>query len=94
MAARPGVDQVEHFTLHDLRRTAATGMQRLGVALPVVEAVLNHVSGSRAGVAGVYQRHHYTDEKRHALNAWAAEIERIVAGRKRGNVVPLKGRAK
>jgi hypothetical protein len=43
--------------LHDLRRTLATGLQRLGVRLEVTEAVLNHLSGSRAGVVGIYQRH-------------------------------------
>ena len=90
MAGDPKVDALERFTLHDLRRTAATGMQRLGITQPVVEAVLNHVSGTRAGVAGIYQRHHFTDEKRHALEAWAAEVERIVNGRERSNVVPLR----
>ena len=67
------------FTLHDLRRTMATGMQRLGVPMPVVEAILNHVSGSRAGVAGVYQRHDYAKEKRTALEAWSTELAAIVA---------------
>lgn len=90
MAENLGVEAVEPFTLHDLRRTAATGMQRLGIVQPVVEAVLNHVSGSRAGVAGIYQRHNYTDEKRHALNAWGAEVMRIVEGRDTGNVVPMR----
>lgn len=86
--ARP----LERFTMHDLRRTGATGMQRLGVRLEVTEAVLNHVSGSRSGIVGVYQRHHFTDEKRHALDAWAAELERIVAERsKPSNVVAING---
>ena len=73
------VDAVPAFVLHDLRRTLATGMQRLGVALPVVEAVLNHRSGSRAGIVGVYQRHDYRAEKEAALAAWADEVARIVA---------------
>jgi len=60
--------------LHDLRRTMATGLQRLGVRLEVTEAVLNHVSGSRAGIVGVYQRHAWTAEKRAALEAWAAHV--------------------
>jgi integrase len=71
---------VERFTMHDLRRTGATGLQRLGVRLEVTEAVLNHVSGSRGGIVGVYQRHHFTDEKRQALALWANELERIVSG--------------
>lgn len=82
---------VEHFTLHDLRRTLATGMQRLGVRLEVTEAVLNHVAGSRGGLVGVYQRHEFLEEKRHALNAWAAEVERIVTATARGNVVRING---
>ena len=45
------------WSVHDLRRTVATGLQRLGVRLEVTEAVLNHISGSRGGIAGVYQRH-------------------------------------
>lgn len=53
----------------------ATGLQRLGVALEVTEAVLNHVSGSRAGIVGVYQRHNYFDEKKAALAAWARELK-------------------
>jgi integrase len=93
---RAAVDQamqreVERFTIHDLRRTGATGMQRLGIRLEVTEAVLNHVSGTRAGIVGVYQRHHFTDEKRHALNAWAAELERIIAGGAAGNVIAIRG---
>lgn len=66
------------WVLHDLRRTAASGMARLGIALPVVEKVLNHTSGSFGGVAGVYQRHHFADEKRAALEAWAAHVGAIV----------------
>lgn len=68
------------WRLHDLRRTAATGMQRLGVGLQVVESVLGHVAGSRAGIVGVYQQHRFEAEKRAALEAWAHEIDRIVHG--------------
>ena len=66
------------FTLQDLRRTVATGLQRLGVKLEVTESVLNHVSGSRDGVVGIYQRYQFEDEKRAALAAWAIELARIV----------------
>jgi integrase len=62
------------WTLHDLRRTVATGLQRLGVRLEVTEAVLNHISGTRGGIAGVYQRHDWAVEKRAALEAWAAHV--------------------
>jgi integrase len=62
------------WNVHDLRRTVATGLQRLGVRLEVTEAVLNHISGSRGGIAGVYQRHDWAGEKRVALDAWAAHV--------------------
>ena len=68
---------VPHWTLHDLRRTMATGLQRLGIRLEVTEAVLNHLSGARSGIVGVYQRHHYFDEKRAALAAWSKEVTRL-----------------
>lgn len=70
---------VQHWTLHDLRRTVATGLQRLGVRLEVTEAVLNHVSGSKAGIVGVYQRHNYFEEKKTALEAWGDEMIRLAA---------------
>jgi integrase len=70
-----------NFTLHDLRRTVATGLQRLGVKLEVTEAVLNHVSGSRDGIVGIYQRYQFEDEKRIALDRWAIELAAIVDSR-------------
>ena len=70
----------EPWTLHDLRRTVATGIQRLDVSLQVIEAVLGHVSGSRAGVVGVYQRHSFDKEKRAALEAWGAHVVSLVEG--------------
>jgi integrase len=78
-AADAGEDpqEVSLWRVHDLRRTLATGMQRLNVRLEVTEAVLNHVSGSRAGIVGVYQRHDWKDEKRSALAAWARHVDLI-----------------
>jgi integrase len=81
---------VTGWTLHDLRRTVASGLQRLGVRLEVTEAVLNHRSGSMAGIVGVYQRHDYADEKRDALARWGDHVDALVSGRK-GNVVALRG---
>jgi integrase len=69
---------VEDWTLHDLRRTMASGMARLGVSLPVIEKILNHSSGSFRGVVGVYQRHSFADEKRAALDLWGAHVARLV----------------
>ena len=71
---------VPPWTIHDLRRTCAAGLQRLGVPLPVTERVLNYVSGSFAGIVGVYQRHEYAEERREALERWAKLVERIISG--------------
>lgn len=68
------------WVLHDLRRTAASGMARLGINLPVIEKVLNHTSGSFGGVTGIYQRHQFAVEKRAALEIWAAHVEALVVG--------------
>jgi hypothetical protein len=51
------------------------------VRLEVTEAVLNHVSGSRAGIVGIYQRHDWTEEKRSALDAWSAHLVAAAEGR-------------
>ena len=79
----------DRWTLHDLRRTVATGLQKLGVRLEVTEAVLNHVSGSRAGIVGLYQRHDYATEKRAALDAWARRLDAIVNPAPASNVIEL-----
>ena len=81
------------WRLHDLRRSVATGLQRLGVRFEVTEAVLGHVSGSRSGVAGIYQRHEWINEKRAALAGWAAEVARIVDGKASAPNVVLMQRA-
>ena len=66
------------FRLHDIRRTAATIMaDRLGVLPHIIEAILNHVSGHRAGVAGVYNRATYAEATREALERWANHVEAI-----------------
>jgi integrase len=78
------------WRLHDLRRTCASGMQRLGIRTEVIERCLNHVSGSFRGVAGIYQRDPMTDEVAAALARWAAHVQGLVAPKV--NVVPL-GRA-
>jgi integrase len=82
----------DSWTLHDIRRTVATSLQRLGVSLQTIEAVLGHVSGSRAGVVGVYQRHSFDEEKRAALEAWGAHVMALVEGKKPGKVVALRNK--
>jgi integrase len=83
--------KVAPWRLHDLRRTAATHMVRLGISEEVVGRVLNH---SPKGVtAKVYALHTYAPEKRSALDRWAAELMRAVEGRPAGKVVKLRGKS-
>ena len=74
-------DQVEvpNWRLHDIRRTGATHLQSLRVPVEVTESVLNHISGTRAGVAGIYNRYKYDDEKRTALDAWDAKLRSLLS---------------
>ena len=83
------VEPIPHWTLHDLRRTGASGMAMLGIQLPVIEKVLNHTSGSFRGVAGVYQRYSFAKEKRAALDAWASFVTSTVSGKQPANVIAL-----
>jgi integrase len=68
---------IRSWTLHDLRRSFASGLQRLGVAPHIVELALNHRSGTFSGVAGIYQRHRYAKEVREALELWSRHIEAL-----------------
>ncbi len=79
---------IPKWRLHDLRRTCATGMAEIGIAPHIIEAVLNHVSGARASVAGTYNRAVYAPEKKAALERWAAHVEGLIKGRA-AKVVPL-----
>ena len=85
------IAEIEPWHTHDLRRTVATGLQKLGVPLPVTESVLGHNSGSRSGIVGVYQTHDYAAEKAAALEAWGAHVMALVEGSERGNVLPMRG---
>jgi integrase len=82
---------VANWRLHDLRRTAVTGMARAGADLAVIERAVNHVSGSFAGVVGIYQQHRYADEVRAALEAWSNLLVSLVEGRG-ANVTPIRQR--
>jgi integrase len=84
------VQPLPNWTLHDIRRTGASGMARLGIQLPVIEKVLNHTSGSFRGIVGVYQRHGFSDEKRAALSVWAAHVNAVTSGGRASNVVALR----
>ena len=82
--------QLPAWVLHDLRRTAASGMAALGVQLPVIEKVLNHISGSFGGIVSVYQKHEFAAEKAEALARWAQHVHGLVEGR--ANVVAMRPR--
>jgi integrase len=85
--------KIPPWRFHDIRRTCATGMAEIGIPPHIVEAALNHVSGAKAGVAGIYNRAAYAAEKKAALERWASRIEGLVAG-KPAKVVSLRGRKK
>jgi integrase len=88
----PKAKPMPPWRLHDLRRTVATRMGDLGVQPHVVEAVLNHISGHKAGVAGVYNRSAYAEEKRAALELWGRHIEELCGGglAHAGNVTSIR----
>jgi integrase len=72
--------QIKPWRLHDLRRTVASGLARLGQPVHVIEAVLNHRSGEISGIAAIYNRHSYLSEKRRALQSWGQFILGLAAG--------------
>ena len=65
---------VSSWTLHDLRRTAASSMAEMKAPLHVIEFVLNHSTSQLSGIAGVYNRHQYLPEKKQALEDWGAYV--------------------
>jgi len=85
--------KVAEWRLHDIRRSVATKMADIGILPHVIEAVLNHISGHKAGVAGIYNRAQYAPEKRQALDQWGAHVEALAAGKPASNVVTIKGRS-
>ena len=68
---------VTGWQLHDLRRTVVSGMARLGIPPHVADKILNHQSGTISGVAAVYQRHEFLDERKDALERWGAHVQEI-----------------
>jgi integrase len=70
-----------HWVIHDLRRVAVTRMAELGVQPHIIEAVINHASGHKGGVAGIYNRATYDKEKRAALNLWAEHVLALAENR-------------
>ena len=83
-------EPLDAWTVHDLRRSFVTHISEQGFALPhVVEAIVNHVSGAKSGVAGTYNHAAYAAEKRQALELWGNYVKSLVDGRV-SKVVPLR----
>jgi hypothetical protein len=85
----PAEIEIDHWVTHDIRRTVRTRLSRLRVPAEVSEALLAHV---KPGIIGVYDQHEYFDEKREAMELWAAELKRIVEPPPIGNVIKMRGK--
>jgi integrase len=92
IAIARGPEPMPPWVLHDLRRSVATHMAEIGVQPHIVEAVLNHISGHKSGVAGIYNRATYAEEKRQALCRWADHLMTVIEGRPL-SVVPTRNQA-
>lgn len=90
LAEEQRTDPPAHWTFHDLRRTAASGLARLGFPVNVIESVLAHRAGEVSGVAAVYNRHTYLPEKRRALEAWGRHVAGLAGGAPADNVRLLR----
>ena len=80
---------VRNWTLHDLRRTAATGMAALNVPPHIIELILNHKTGTLGGIAGIYNRHPYLDERKEALGRWSLHLQAIIRKAQRSPEPPI-----
>ena len=78
-----------HWTLHDARRSVASGLARIGVPVPVVEKILAHRSGTFKGIVGVYA---FLSEMAVAVQKWGDHVERVVTGEAAAKVVRLPRR--
>lgn len=81
---------IPHFMIHDLRRTASTGMARIGVEPHIISKIQNHSAGPISGVTAIYNRYSYEVERRAALEQWARHVESMVASRRGAPVVSLR----
>lgn len=81
------------WRLHDLRRSFGNGLQRIGIKTEVIESALNHVSGTKSGIVGVYQTYKYGPEVRSAMEAWDRHVASVVSQDSSATVLPMKQRA-
>jgi integrase len=79
------------WVIHDLRRTAASGMAALRIPVPTIEKILDHRSGTFRGIVGVYQLYDFATEKRDALQRWSDHVIGLVSGQTENKVIRLKG---
>jgi integrase len=84
-------EEISPWRVHDIRRTVATGMANIGVQPHIIEATLNHISGHKAGVAGIYNRAIYAAEKRAALERWADHLQSLIEGAE-PHIIPFPAR--
>jgi integrase len=82
-------DQVRKWTLHDLRRTVATRLCDVGIEPHVVEQILNHQSGHKRGVVGIYNKSKYPRAVENAVAAWDRHLRALIEGREQRNVIPM-----
>jgi integrase len=80
---------ITHWTLHDLRRSVASGLARIGINLPVVEKILGHTSGTFRGVVGIYQRFDFAGERRTALEALGNFVTALIGEQARKQGCPF-----
>ena len=88
-----GLEPLEEWRLHDLRRSMSTNCQRLGVSPEVVDLMQNHVEGARSGTRGSYQLYKYAPEREAGFQKWGASLLKIVEPKQRGKVIPMRGAA-
>ena len=91
LSAKAGIAE-EGWRLHDLRRTCASGMQKLGTRVEAIERALNHRSGVYRGVVGIYQTDKLDDECAVAFQRWADRVDEIVGDKRPAKVVKLRRR--
>ena len=80
---------VTDWRLHDIRRTVTSGIAQLGIAPHIADKILNHQSGTISGVAAVYQRHEFLDERKTALDAWGNHVQSLLDKTDQDNVVEI-----
>ena len=88
--ADPADHEIDGWVFHDIRRTVASGLRRLGQPIDVTEKILNHVGTSFSGIRGVYQRYDYGAEKAEALNVWGQHVDSVIGYTPPRNVVTLR----